>query len=50
MVTGKNSREVEDAGMDLILRYWRFAKDSAARRVGLARKDLPRGGDAAKLP
>ena len=50
MVGGKNSREVEDAGMNLILRYWKFAKDSAARRVGLARKDLPRGGDAAKLP
>jgi hypothetical protein len=50
MVSGKNSRQVEEAGMDLILRYWRFAKDSAARRVGLARKDLPRGGDAAKLP
>jgi hypothetical protein len=50
MVGGKNSREVEQAGMNLILRYWTLAKDSAARRVGLVRKDLPRGGDAAKLP
>jgi len=50
LIGGKNSRQVEDAGMEFILRYWKFAKDSAARRVGLARKDLPRGGDAAKLP
>ena len=50
LVGGADSRAVEDAGMDLILRYWKFAKDSAARRVGLARKNLPRGGDAAKLP
>ena len=50
LVTGKNTRETEQAGMNLILRYWKYAKDSAARRVGLARKDLPRGGDAVKLP
>ncbi len=50
VITGKNSREVEEAGMKIILRYWKFAKDSAARRVGLARKELPRGGDASKLP
>lgn len=49
-VTGRDSRAVEQSGMNLILRYWKFAKDSAARRVGLARKDLPRGGDPAKLP
>lgn len=50
MVGGKDSREVEETGMNLILRYWKYAKDSAARRVGLARKDLPKGGDPAKLP
>ena len=50
MIGGKDPREVENAGMDLILRYWKYAKDSAARRVGLARKDLPKGGDPAKLP
>jgi len=50
MIGGKTSREVEKAGMDFVVRYWKFAKDSAARRVGLVRKDLPRGGDAAKLP
>jgi len=49
-VGGKDSREVEAAGMNLILSYWKFAKDSAAKRVGLARKDLPKGGDPAKLP
>lgn len=50
MIGGKDSRAVEQAGMDFLLRYWKFAKDSAARRVGLARKDLPRSADAAKLP
>ena len=50
MVGGKDSREVEEAGMELVLRYWKFARDSAVRKVGLSRKDLPRGGDAAKLP
>jgi hypothetical protein len=50
VVGGSDSRGVEDAGMDLLLRYWKFAKDSAVRRVGLARKALPRGGDASKLP
>jgi hypothetical protein len=49
-VTGKDSRTVEAEGMKVILQYWMQARDSAARRVGLARKDLPRGGDAAKLP
>jgi hypothetical protein len=50
IVGGSDSRGVEDAGMDLLLRYWKFAKDSATRRVGLAQKNLPRGGDATKLP
>jgi len=50
MIGGKNTREVERAGMKFILSYWTKARDSAARKVGLARKDLPKGGDAAKLP
>jgi hypothetical protein len=37
-------------GKNFLLRYWEFAKDSAARKAGLACKDLPGGGDAAKLP
>lgn len=50
VVTGEDSLAVEHAGMDLLLRWWRHAKDSAARRVGLIEKELPRGGDATKLP
>jgi hypothetical protein len=49
-VSGPDPAAVEQAGMDLALRWWRKAKDSAARRVGLAEKELPRGGDATKLP
>lgn len=50
IVSGEDSLAVEHAGMDLLLRWWKLAKDSAARRVGLVDKDLPRGGDATKLP
>ena len=50
IVSGEDSLAVEHAGMDLLLRWWRNAKDSAARRVGLVEKELPRGGDATKLP
>ncbi|HSU57397.1 MAG TPA: hypothetical protein VLT36_25365, partial [Candidatus Dormibacteraeota bacterium] len=49
-VTGADSRAVENAGMNFILSYWKNAQASAARRVGLAAKELPRGLDAAKLP
>jgi hypothetical protein len=49
IITGADSGAVEKAGVD-ILSYWKNAKDSAARHVGLATKELPKGGDAAKLP
>jgi hypothetical protein len=49
-VSGEDSVAVEHAGMDLLLRWWKSAKDSAARKIGLVEKELPRGGDAAKLP
>ena len=50
VVSGNDSLAVEHAGMDLLLRWWKHAKDSAARRVGLVEKELPHGGDATKLP
>src|SRR5262249_43104911 len=50
VLTGADSRQVENAGMNFILTYWKNAKDPAARRVGLATKELPRGIDATKLP
>jgi len=34
-VTGQTAEQVAQAAMDLTLRYWKNAKDSAARRVGL---------------
>ena len=40
----------KSAGMKFILRYWPGAKDSAAGKVGLVRKTLPRSLDADKLP
>jgi len=50
VVCGKDSEAAKNAGMDFILRYWKGAKDSAARKVGLVPKKLPRGIDPAKLP
>jgi hypothetical protein len=50
VVGGSDSEGVEKAGLDLIRRYWIHAKDSAARRVGLVEKKLPRGLDPTKLP
>lgn len=50
VVTGQDATTVEHSGMDLLLRWWKNAKDSAARKIGLVEKELPRGGDAAKLP
>jgi len=50
IVGGADSRAVEEAAMDYVLRYWRTAKDSAARRIGLVEKELPRTVDPAKLP
>lgn len=50
VVGGADSKAVERAGVDLLLRWWMHAKDSAARRVGLVEKKLPRVQDPAKLP
>ena len=50
IITGADSEDVEKAGLDFLLRYWVNAKDSAARRIGLVEKQLPRGIDPTKLP
>lgn len=47
---GATPEDAERAAMDLIIRYWKFAKDAAARRVPLAAKEIPQGGDPALLP
>ncbi|MGI8965599.1 MAG: COG1470 family protein [Limisphaerales bacterium] len=50
VVSGEDSERVKTAGMDFILRYWKGGKDSAAGKIGLVQKKLPRGIDPAKLP
>ncbi len=50
VISGDDSLAVEDAGMDFLLRYWKSAKDSAVRRVGVVEKELKRGDDASALP
>lgn len=49
-IVGATPAETKSAGMKFILRYWPGAKDSAAGKVGLVRKTLPRSIDADKLP
>lgn len=48
--SGADPLEAERAAMDWTIRFWRYAKDSAARRVGLVEKELPLGFDPAQLP
>ncbi|MBA3513036.1 MAG: hypothetical protein H0T77_01495 [Pyrinomonadaceae bacterium] len=50
VIGGATPEDAERAAMDLIIRYWKFAKDSAARRVPLVAKEIPQGGDPALLP
>ncbi|HEY0462359.1 MAG TPA: hypothetical protein VGC97_24715 [Pyrinomonadaceae bacterium] len=50
ILSGADNLEAERAAMDWTLRFWKYAKDSAARRVGLAEKELPLGADPAQLP
>ncbi len=49
-MSGADNLEAERAAMDWTLRFWKYAKDSAARRVGLVEKELPLGVDPAQLP
>ena len=39
-----------EEGVEFTLAFWRHAKDSAARRVGLIKKQVPAGADVANLP
>lgn len=51
LLTGGSAEEAERAAVDFVLRYWRHARDSAARRVGsLVESQLPKGSDPTKLP
>ncbi len=48
--SGGSPLEAERAAMDWTVRFWKYAKDSAARRIGLVEKELPLGFDPAQLP
>lgn len=50
ILSGANDLEAERAAMDWTIRFWKYAKDSAARRVGLVEKELPLGIDPGQLP
>lgn len=50
IISGAEPLDSERAAMDWLLRFWKNAKDSAARRVGLVEKELPLGFDPAQLP
>jgi hypothetical protein len=44
VVTGGKPEDVAKAAMDFTLRYWKTAKDSAARKVGLVEQPGGKGG------
>jgi hypothetical protein len=50
IIGGATPEHAEAAAMDLLIRFWKYAKDSAARRIGLVAKEIPQGGDPALLP
>lgn len=50
VIAGSDPLSVEEAGVDVLLRYWKTARDSGVRRAGLSQKKLSRGQDASKLP
>lgn len=50
ILSGADDLEAERAAMDWTIRFWKYAKDSAARRVGLIEKELPLGIDPGELP
>lgn len=50
IMSGAEPLDSERAAMDWTVRFWKYAKDSAARRVGLVEKDLPLGFDPTALP
>ncbi|CAN5552539.1 hypothetical protein BH18ACI1_BH18ACI1_15360 [soil metagenome] len=50
ILSGADNLEAERAAMDWTIRFWKYAKDSAARRVGLVEKELPLGVDPQGLP
>ncbi len=50
VLSGAEPLDAERAAMNWTIRFWKYAKDSAARRVGLVEKELPLGVDPQGLP
>jgi hypothetical protein len=50
LVGGATPQDALEAAMDLTLRYWKYAKDSGARRIPLTDKPIEKGADAGQLP
>jgi hypothetical protein len=49
LVTGAAPKDVAAAAMDLTLRYWKYAKDSAIPRVGLTTERVEQKGNKTDL-
>ncbi|HYO07897.1 MAG TPA: hypothetical protein VER17_02920 [Tepidisphaeraceae bacterium] len=50
IVVGDDEAAVNRAAIDLVLRYWKHAKDSGMRRVPLTDKPIESGADPKLLP
>src|SRR5207253_970524 len=50
IVAGEDEASLAMSAEDLVLRYWKTAKDSAARRIGLSDKPIEKGPDPNALP
>jgi hypothetical protein len=50
IVAGDTDANLNLAAIDLVLRYWKHAKDSGCRRIPLTDKPMPKGADPGALP
>ncbi len=50
VVGGEDEASVNIAAIDLVLRYWKYAKDSGCRRIPLTDKPIEKGADPNALP
>ncbi len=50
IVGGEDEASLNLAATDLTLRYWKYAKDSASRRIPLTNKPIEKGPDPGALP
>jgi hypothetical protein len=50
IVGGEDEASLNLAATDLVLRYWKYAKDAGMRRVPLTNKPIEKGADPGALP